>query len=191
MENIKNKLNENEGEKYLKENDFNLLDDEFKESNNSNIFNNNKNNINKYKQYNIYFYLNINKDNIFILPIQSDFFNVNKHYTYDLIKNCVKKINEKKFNIKYNYINYIISLKDIEDDEDNMDFYANNYELKSCQKKNFFPKNDAPSYCPNSLLKNLEKENFSFILKNPLNIMLRKNIDIIKEKDNIIKNIFD
>ena len=32
------------------------------------------------KKFNIYFYLNINKDNTFIIPIQTDFFNLNKQY---------------------------------------------------------------------------------------------------------------
>ena len=191
MENMKNKINENEEEESLKENDFNELNDELNKLQNSNLFDNNKNNINKYKQYNIYFYLYINKDNIFILPIQSDFFNVNKQYTHELIKNSVKKINEQKFIIKYNSINYIISLKDIEDDEENMDFYSHNYELKICKKTNFFPKDDAPCYCPDSLLKNIEKENISFILKNSLNVMLRKNIDIGKENENIFKYVID
>ena len=71
-----------------------------------------------------------------------------------------------------------------------MDFYANNYELKSCKKKNYFPKNDSPSYYPNSLLKNIEKENISFIVKNSLNVMLREN-NIGKEKESILKYIID
>ena len=177
MEKLKYKLNENKEEELLKKNDFNELEDELNELKNTNLCNNNKNNINKYQKYNIYFYLNMNKDNIFILYIQSDFFNINKQYIYDLIKNIVKKINDKMFNIKYNSINYIISLKDIDNDEEDRDFYANNYELKPCNKKNYFPKIDSPSYYPNSLLKNIEKTNLSFTLKSSLNVMFRETND--------------
>jgi len=183
MEELKNKMNGKEEEESLQEDDLDeLLDDELNELNELNELKysnlvENQNNANKLNKYNIYFYLNINKDNIFIFPIQSDFFNVNEQYIHDLIKNIVKKINDKKFNIKYNSTDYIISLRDIDDDEDNMDFYTKNYELKACKKKNFFPKNDSPSYCPNSLLKNVENENISFISKNSLNIMLRENIN--------------
>jgi hypothetical protein len=36
------------------------------------------------------------------------------------------------------------------------------------------PKNDCPSYSSYSLLKNIERENISFISKLPLNIMIRE-----------------
>ena len=130
-------------------------------------------NENKVKNYNIYFYLNLNKENSFIFPIKSDFFKINKQYIYELIKNIVKKINNENIIIKYNSKDYIISLKDIEDDDD-IDFYIKNYELKPCKKKTFMPKSDSPSYSSSSLLKNIEKENISFVSKLPLNIMIRE-----------------
>jgi len=36
------------------------------------------------------------------------------------------------------------------------------------------PKSDCPSYSSSSLLKNIEKENISFVSKLPLNIMVRE-----------------
>ena len=129
-------------------------------------------NENKVKNYNIYFYLSLDKENSFIFPIKSEYFKINKQYTYELIKNIVKQINNKNIIINFNSKDYIVSLKDIEDDDN--DFYIKNYELKPCKKKNFMPKNDCPSYSSYSLLKNIEKENISFISKLPLNIMIRE-----------------
>ena len=130
-------------------------------------------NENKVNNFNIYFYLNLDKENSFIFPIKSEFFKINKQYTYELIKDIVKKINNENIIIKYNSKDYIISLKDIEDDDD-FNFYIKNYELKPCKKKNFMPKSDCPSYSSSSLLKNIEKENISFVSKLPLNIMIRE-----------------
>jgi len=156
----------------LEESDYlSEFNDELKELTNENI--SGDGNENKVKNYNIYFYLNLNKENSFIFPIKSDFFKINKQYIYELIKNIVKKINNENINIKYNSKDYIISLKDIEDDDD-IDFYIKNYELKPCKKKNFMPKSDCPSYSSSSLLKNIEKENISFVSKLPLNIMVRE-----------------
>jgi hypothetical protein len=129
-------------------------------------------NENKVKNYNIYFYLSLDKENSFIFPIKSEYFKINKQYTYELIKNIVKQINNKNIIINFNSKDYIVSLKDIEDDDD--DFYIKNYELKPCKKKNFMPKNDCPSYSSYSLLKNIEREKISFISKLPLNIMIRE-----------------
>ena len=156
----------------LEESDYlSEFNDELKELKIENI--SGDENENKVKNYNIYFYLNLNKENSFIFHIKSDFFKINKQYIYELIKNIVKKINNENINIKYNSKDYIISLKDIEDDDD-FDFYIKNYELKPCKKKNFMPKSDCPSYSSSSLLKNIEKENISFVSKLPLNIMIRE-----------------
>lgn len=136
------------------------------------------------KKFTVYFYLNINKDSTFIIPIQTDFFNLNKQYVYELIKNSVKKINNEKINIKLNSIEYIVSLKDIENDENSdFDFYIKNYEIKPCKKKNHMPKNDSPSYSSSSILKNLQNENISFICKSPLNIMIREKNEIYEEEE--------
>ena len=76
----------------------------------------------------------MNDSKEFIFPIQTDFFNIKEEYGYDLIKNIIKKINEKKLIVENNSIKYIISLKDCED-ENNKEFYIKNYELKLCKKK--------------------------------------------------------
>ena len=150
-----------------------------------NIFCENEKDLNVSKKLNIYFYLNINKDNTFIIPIQTDYFNINKQYAYELIKSIVKKINNEKINIKLNSIEYIVSLKDTENYEnDDFDFYINNYEIKPCKKKNHMPKNDSPSYSSSSLLKNISNENISFICKSPLNIMIREKNEINEEEEN-------
>ena len=54
-----------------------------------------ENNFDELKQLKIFFYLNIN-ENVFILPIETDYFIINNQFVYELIKNVVKKINEKK-----------------------------------------------------------------------------------------------
>lgn len=143
------------------------------EENDRDLAEENKYSFNEIKKIKIYFFLNI-KENIFILPIETDYFNLNNQCVDELIKNVVKKINDQKLIIKINSINYIISLQDIEDDEENSNFYINNYEIKPCKKKNHYPKNDSPNYSHTTLLKNIQTENISFISKNPLNILLRE-----------------
>ena len=122
-------------------------------------------------EFEAYFYFQLNGENEFIFPVKSDLFNKNKQYAYELIKNIIKKINEKNITIKYNNTNYTVYIKDEQDTED-VDFYTKNYELKPCKKKNFKPKNDNPSYSPNSLLKYIDNNKISFVSKSPLNIML-------------------
>jgi hypothetical protein len=186
MDELLSKLRENEQKEiYDETDDLSEFDgDEL------NISNNNQNNFIQFKQYNVYCYFNINKDNSFIFPIKTDLFNINKQYIYELIKSVVKKINNEKIVITNNSTKYIISLKDVEDDE-NIDFYIKNYEIKPCKKKNFMPKDDSPSYSSYSLLNNIEKENISFILKNPLNIMLREKYEINEEENKSKYNIDD
>ena len=123
-----------------------------------------------------------NKDNIFNFKIRTCFFDINNQYVYELIKNVVKIINDKKICVQINTINYVISLKDIEDEE-NMDFYMKIYELKLCSKKNYFPKDDLPCFSSSSLLNIIENDNISFISKNPLNIMLREKFENCEENN--------
>ena len=144
----------------------------------------------KYFKFEVYFYFTI-EGKEYIFPIQSDLFNINTQYTYELIKNMIRKINEKNIIINFNNIDYNVSLKDLEDTEaqnnNSNDFYINNYELKPYKKKNFLPKLDFPSFSPKSLLKNIEDKKLSIIVKNPLNIMIRENFEI-KEKYNKYQN---
>ena len=85
--------------------------------------------INIIKKFNVYFYFDFNKNKKFVLPINTENFNVADFHIYDLIKYIVKKINNSNIVVKDNNINYSVSLKDI-DEEDNIDFYINNYEIK-------------------------------------------------------------
>ena len=141
-------------------------------------------------EFEAYFYFHLDGENEFVFPVKSDSFNKNKQYAYELIKNIIKKINEKNITIKYNNTNYTVYIKDEQDTED-ADFYTKNYELKPCKKKNFKPKNDNPSYSPNSLLKNIEKNKISFVSKSPLNIMLIEKYEENEEENNKYHQYFD
>lgn len=174
MDELKNKSEDDDYFKELNEgNEF----DEFESEYDVNLKNVNlvKNYENNFTQYNTYFYFKLDKDKEFIFPIQSDIFNRSKQYIFELIKNIIKKINEKNIVINYNNIDYIVSLKDAEDED--IEFYEKNYELKPCKKKNFKPKDDCPSYSLNSLLENVDNKLISFISKNPLNIMLIEKLE--------------
>ena len=97
-----------------------------------------------------------------------------------MIKNIVKVINNKKFEIKNKSNNYILSLKDCETQK--IDFYINNYELRPCKKKNLYPNYDLPNYYAKSLLYNIEKELICFIPKYPINILLIEKYDNIEQE---------
>jgi hypothetical protein len=126
--------------------------------------------INRINKFNVYFYFDFNKNKKFVLPINIESFNVADFYIYDLIKYVVKKINNSNIVVKDNNINYSVSLKDI-DDEENIDFYINNYEIKPFD---FWTKKDCPIYSSKDSLKTIEEENISFFSKNPLNVLLMK-----------------
>ena len=174
MDELKNK---SEDEEYYKElndgNEFDEFENEF--DSNSKKINLAKNNEDKYAKFNPYFYFKLNGNKEYIFQIQSDIFNKSKQYVHELIKNIIKKINEKNITINFNNVDYIVSLKDTEDED--VDFYIKNYELKPCKKRNFKPKNDCPSFSPNSLLENVDNKLISFISKNSLNLMLRERIE--------------
>jgi len=127
--------------------------------------------INRIKKFNVYFYFDFNKNKKFVFPINIESFNVADFYIYDLIKYVVKKINNSNIVVKDNNINYSVSLKDIDDDEENIDFYINNYEIKPFD---FWTKKDCPIYSSKDSLKTIEEENISFFSKNPLNVLLMK-----------------
>ena len=146
-----------------------------------------KNNEDDLVKFDAYFYFKINDEKEFIFPVKSEPFNIDEQHVYELIKNIVKKINEKNIIINYKDSKYIVSLKDSENEND-IEFYIKNYELKPCKKKNFMPKNDCPSYSPNSLLKNVDKKIFSFVSKSSLNIMLIEQFETIEEES---KNQYD
>ena len=141
MEVLKNRMKEKIEEKIFEDDDLIEFKDKAYELRKSNVSNKNIKDFNIIKKYKIYFYLKLN-NNSYIFPIISDNFFINKQYVYELIKNIVKKINEKNITINFNNNNYIISLRDIEEDDANFEFYIKNYELKPCKKKNCTPKID-------------------------------------------------
>ena len=169
MEKLKIYPTDNSEKDTYEENTSIEIYEEEKELKKSDFLNNIKINNNYLKKYKIYFYLKLNEDK-FIFPIITDFFNVNTQYIYDLIKNIVKKINDKNIIINYNNNNYIVSLRDIEDDE-NLDFYINNYEIKPFE---FWKKKESENYSSKDLLRTINEEKISFFSKNPLNVFLMK-----------------
>ena len=174
MDELKNK---SEDDEYFKElNDGNEFDEFENELDcNSKKLYLDKKIVDKYIKFNIYFYFKLDENNEYIFPIQSDIFNKSKQYVHELIKNIIKKINEKNIVINFNNVDYIVSLKDTENED--VDFYINNYELKPCKKKNFKPKDDCPSFSSNSLLENVDNKLISFISKNSLNVMIREKFE--------------
>lgn len=183
---IGDELSEKEFDKNYSMDDY----DDFDEINNEksnfhyimcNNVHNEDNEITNIKNFEIFCYFKINKENEFIYSIQSDALNLKKQCVSDLIKNIIKKINESKITIEYNSLKYILSLKDC-DDENDIDFYINNYELRLCKKRKNIPNFDLPCYCPNSILNNMVNEKISFTIKNPLNIILIENYDNYNEK---------
>ena len=138
------------------------------------IENNNKylsHEINVIKKYKVFFYFDLNKNKKFAFPIITDGIKVDDYHVYDLIKYLVKKINDSNIVIKDENNNYSVSLKDIDEEEENMDFYINNYELKPFE---FWKKKDCQNYSSTDSLKSINEENISFFPKNPLNVMLMK-----------------
>ena len=76
--------------------------------------------------FNVYFYLKLNKKSENIFLIESDELNLDTQCVSDLIINIVKKINYKKIIINNENNEFILSLKEYE----NNDCYNNNYELR-------------------------------------------------------------
>ena len=118
---------------------------------------------NIFSKFNIYFSFLFDKKE-FIIQIESDVFNINENNVQDLIKNIIYKINDKNIIIQKDKINYIISLKD----SDEQDFYKNNYELRT------YKENDYIVYPPDLLLNDIEAKKLNLVSKNYLNIMIRK-----------------
>ena len=153
--------------------------DEFNEDDDINIGISNindykiKNNIKKFK---VYFYFNLNEKNEYIFPFESDLLNIDNQYGYDLIQNIIKKINNESLVINYDSKDYILSLKENQND-DTKNFYINNFEIRKCQKKTFKPKDDVPPFSPELLLNNILDDTISFICKNNIYIILIEKFD--------------
>lgn len=159
-------------EEILEENCY----DEFKFNENEKINYNNKDITNNTKIFIVYFYLELNKNNTYIFPIESDLLNINTQYGYDLIENIIYKINNQSMIINNNSKQYIFSLKNCQNS--NKNFYVENYELRLCKKNGLKPKFDLPPFSPSVSLKNILNEKISLICKNSLYIMLlEKSVD--------------
>jgi len=123
-----------------------VMKEEFEEENlyenfeleeNNNIINYNPDFINKknnYKKFIVNFYFKLNEIKEFIFPIESDLFDIDNQYAYELIENIINKINNKSITINNNSNEYIISLKNCENNN-KKDFLIENYELRLCIKK--------------------------------------------------------
>ena len=147
----------------------------------------------KFVKFDIFFCFTIQKKE-FIFQIKSDLFNVNRQYSYELIKNIVKKINEKNITINHNNTTYSVSLKECQDseEENDTDFYIKNYELKPINNNNFTPKEDSGNYLSKTLLKNIDSKKINFVSKNTFNIMLREKNETNKEEgDNKYSSYYD
>ena len=124
------------------------------------------------KSFKVYFHLKINENKDKLLHIKTDELNIKQHNGYDLIKNIIKKINEKKFIISKDSIKYVLSIKDC-DESNNNDFYKKNYELKiGSTGDNDNIKDNSSNFPLASLLKNIVNRKIFFDCQNPLNIML-------------------
>ena len=131
------------------------------------------NEFNPIKKFNIYFHFSFNKKRKYLIRICQESFNANNTSIYDLIEYIVHKINNANICIKYNNIDYSISLKNIDesDEKEKLEFYKNNYEIKPY---NFLTKNNGNNYSSISLLKSIEDDNITLFSKNELNIMIMK-----------------
>ena len=162
------KIMEEANEEFDEDNYFSDLEEEYTYMESAQCLNFKE--INRINKFNVYFYFDFNKNKKFVLPINTENFNVADFHIYDLIKYILKKINNSNIVVKDNNINYSVSLKDI-DEEDNIDFYINNYEIKPFD---FWTKKDCPIYSSKDSLKTIEEENISFFSKNPLNVLIMK-----------------
>ena len=161
-ENIEYELDE---EDYFSDFDENCISYECHEINNNHT---------EIKKFNIYFYFEYNKRKKYIIPISTESFNANNIYIIELIKYVIYKINNSNIIIKYDDIDYSISLKDLvdnEEEEEKLKFYKDNYEIKPFE---FWTKNNCTSYNTSSLLSEIKEENIIFSSKNTLNVMLVK-----------------
>ena len=161
-ENIEHELDE---EDYFSDFDENCISYECHEINNNHT---------EIKKFNIYFFFEYNKRKKYIIPISTESFNANNIHIIELIKYVIYKINNSNIMIKYDDIDYSISLKDLvdnEEEEEKLKFYKDNYEIKPFE---FWTKNNCTSYSTSSLLSEIKEENIIFSSKNTLNVMLVK-----------------
>ena len=90
---VKNEINE-EDNLSISDNSDNYEFD-YNKDNNNNITSNIE--IDTFKKFKVYFYLEYDKDFKYVFPIESESFNIEKQYVYELIKNIVKIINNNNY----------------------------------------------------------------------------------------------
>ena len=122
----------------------------------------------------VHFYFNIN-DEEFLFQVESSILSENQ-YVYELIIDVVKKFNSLNKEININNKTYCITLKSIDDCENENNLYKYNYILKPA-KKNYKPKNDLPNYSYQSILGDLKNERICFVCNNKENILLNEIIN--------------
>ena len=155
---------------------FSDLDENYNSDSSQNI---NHNRI-EMKKFNIFFFFEFNKRKQFLIPICTESFNINNINIIDLIKYVIYKINNSNIIVKYNDEDYSISLKDLEDDDDEkekLDFYIDNYEIKPYE---FRTKNNSQNYSTSTLLSAIKEENITLTPKNSLNVTPTKKFQSIK-----------
>ena len=154
--------------------------EEFGENDNFNLGKTNISEINLMKKFKVYFYFNLNKKNEYNFFIESDLLNINNQYGYDLIRNIIKKVNNECRVINNDSKNFIISLKDCENEDDS--FYINNFELRKCKKTNLKPNKELPPFSSKLLLNNILDDSISLTCKNNIYIMLIEKYNDIEEE---------
>ena len=98
------KIMEEANEEFDEDNYFSDLEEEYTYMESAQCLNFKE--INIIKKFNVYFYFDFNKNKKFVLPINTENFNVADFHIYDLIKYIVKKINNSNIVVKDNNINY-------------------------------------------------------------------------------------
>ena len=140
------------------------------------------------KKFKVYFYFNLNNKQEYNFCIESDLLNINNQYGYDLIRNIIKKVNNESRVINNDSKNFIISLKDCENEDDT--FYINNFELRKCKKNTLKPNKELPPFSSNLLLNNILDDSISLICKNNIYIMLIEKYNDIEE-EKYVNDSFD
>ena len=162
----------------IKENFFNEQEDKFESVilNDLNIVNEITNlyeseNLNI---FNVYFYFKINEENENTIMIESDELNIDTQNVSDLLSNIIKKINSRKINVNIKNNDFILSLKENE----NIDFYNDNYELRPYDKNSNSPKYGCSCFSSSITLDELIDLEICFVVKKSTNIKLtQKSVD--------------
>ena len=119
-------------------------------------------NISKFR---IYFFFKLNEKKEYIFPIESDTFDLDNQNVSDLIQNIIKKINDKKITINYNFKEFTLLLNVSE-----KNIYID-YELRPCDPLTHTPNNDDEPYSAKNKLNVIDAQEISFVSKTPINLI--------------------